>query len=305
MEAELRRFLLYLEVERGASPYTLRNYGAEIGEFIAFARARGVHEWAQTDPALIRSWLASLHRQGYEAASVARRLYELRSCYRFLQRHHMVADNPASRVHIPAVPRRLPDYLTVEQVFELLEAPDPDEPLGMRDRAILELFYSGGLRRGEVLALKVHDVDPAARQVRVWGKGDKQRVALIGRPAAQALQRYLDAGRPQLLAANPEAATKPPAALFLNRLGRPIASARTLNTILDHYARQVGLPSSVTPHTLRHSFATHLLEGGADLRVVQELLGHESLQTTTLYTQVTLNHLRQVIADAHPYGDQP
>ncbi|MCX7854057.1 MAG: tyrosine recombinase XerC [Caldilineales bacterium] len=303
MDTELRRFLLYLEVERGASPYTLRNYGAEIGEFIAFAQTRGVHTWAQTDIALIRSWLASLHRQGYEAASVARRLYELRSCYRFLQRRGVVADNPAAHVHVPSVPRRLPDYLTVEQVFELLEAPDPEEPLGMRDRAILELFYSGGLRRGEVLNLKVQDVDLAARQLRVWGKGDKQRIALIGRPAAQALQRYLEVGRPQLLAANPEAVSRPPAALLLNRLGRPIASARTLNHILDQYARQVGLPPSVTPHTLRHSFATHLLEGGADLRVVQELLGHESLQTTTLYTQVTLNHLRNVVANAHPYGN--
>lgn len=303
MEADLRRFLLYLEVERGASPYTLRNYGAEIGEFIAFAQARNVHEWTQTDAALIRSWLASLHRQGYEAASVARRLYELRSCYRFLQRRGVVTDNPAARVHVPSVPRRLPDYLTVEQVFDLLEAPDPDDPLGMRDRAILELFYSGGLRRGEVLALKVQDVDLAARQVRVWGKGDKQRIALLGRPAAQALQRYLEVGRPQLLAANSKASSRPPDALFLNRLGRPIASARTLNTILEHYARQVGLPPSVTPHTLRHSFATHLLEGGADLRVVQELLGHANLQTTTLYTRVTLNHLRHVIADAHPYGD--
>lgn len=303
MEADLRRFLLYLEVERGASPYTLRNYGVEISEFIAFAQARDVHEWTQTDVALVRSWLASLHRQGYEAASVARRLYELRSCYRFLQRRGVVTDNPAARVHVPSVPRRLPDYLTVEQVFDLLEAPDPDDPLGMRDRAILEMFYSGGLRRGEVLALKVHDVDLTARQVRVWGKGDKQRIALLGRPAAQALQRYLEVGRPQLLAANSKASSRPPDALFLNRLGRPIASARTLNTILEHYARQVGLPPSVTPHTLRHSFATHLLEGGADLRVVQELLGHANLQTTTLYTQVTLNHLRHVIADTHPYGD--
>jgi integrase/recombinase XerC len=303
MEAELRRFLLYLELERGASPYTLRNYGTEIGEFIAFARTCGVHAWAQTDVALIRRWLAALHRQGYEAASVARRLYELRSCYRFLQRQRLVTDNPAARVRVPAVPRRLPDYLTVEQVFELLEAPDPDDPLGMRDRAILELFYSGGLRRGEVLSLRVQDVDLAARQVRVWGKGKKQRIALLGRPAAQALQRYLEVGRPQLLAADPEAAARPPVALFLNRRGRPIASARTLNTILSHYVRQVGLPSSVTPHTLRHSFATHLLEGGADLRVVQELLGHESVQTTTIYTQVTLNHLRHVVTAAHPYGD--
>lgn len=300
MEAELRRFLTYLDVERGASPYTLRNYGNEIAEFVAFAQSHGIVSWHEVQVVLIRSWLASLHRQGYEPASIARRLYELRSCFRFLGREGLVGANPALSIHTPKLARILPDYLSVEQVFELLAAPDVATPLGVRDQAILEVLYSGGLRRGELLALKVRHIDLDQRQVRVFGKGSKERIALIGRPAEMALRLYLDSGRPLLLAANPQAQHRPPEMLFLNHLGRPIASAKTISNILDKYVRQAGLPPSVTPHTLRHSFATHLLEGGADLRVVQELLGHENAQTTTIYTQVTLSHLRGVVQSSHP-----
>ncbi len=300
MEADLRRFLTYLEVERGASPFTLRNYGSEIAGFIGYAHDRGITAWPEVETALVRSWLANLHRQGYEAASVARRLYELRSCFRFLVREGVVGANPTLSIHTPKLPRLLPDYLTVEQVFDLLAEPDVSTPLGMRDQAILETLYSGGLRRGELLALKVRHLDLDQREVRVFGKGRKERIALIGRPAELALRRYLADGRPQLLAVNPRAATRPPEALFLNHAGSAITSAKTVSNILDKYVRQAGLPSSVTPHTLRHSFATHLLEGGADLRVVQELLGHENAQTTTIYTQVTLSHLRGVVQAAHP-----
>lgn len=302
MEQELNRFLLYLDTERGASPYTLRNYGNEIGEFIAFAEDRGVVRCRDVDPNLIRSWLAALHYQEYHPASVARRLYELRSFYRFLQRERVVDDNPAARVRPPKLPQRLPNYLSVEQVFELLLAPDVSTPLGMRDAAILEVLYSGGLRRGELLALKVDSVDLREGQLLVWGKGGKERIALLGRPAVLALRRYLDEGRPQLLAAAKAPARKAPAALFLNRSGKPISSAKTISNILDKYLRAVELPRRATPHTLRHSFATHLLEGGADLRSVQELLGHENLQTTTLYTHVTLQHLRGVVNTSHPHA---
>ena len=303
MEQELKRFLLYLDTERGASPYTIRNYGAEIGEFIAFAQGRGIARWRDVDANLIRSWLAELHYQEYHPASVARRLYELRSCFRFLQRERVVDENPAARVRPPKLPQRLPNYLSVEQVFELLSAPDVSKPLGMRDAAILEVLYSGGLRRGELLALGVDSVDLREGQLRVWGKGGKERIALLGRPAVLALRRYLDVGRPKLLAAAKPPPFKPPTALFLNRSGKPISSAKTISNILDKYLRAVDLPRRVTPHALRHSFATHLLEGGADLRTVQELLGHENLQTTTIYTHVTLDHLRGVIDATHPHGN--
>lgn len=299
MQTELARFLLYLDLERGASPYTLRNYGAEIGAFIAFARQRGVDSWAGVEAALIRSWLAELHRQGIEAASVGRRLYELRSCFRYLGREGVVEQNPALAVHVPAAPQRLPEYLTVAQVIELLSGPDTGEPLGQRDLAILEVLYGAGVRRGELLALNVGDLKLDQGEILVKGKGGKERIVLIGRPGVLALRRYLDDGRQQLLAKEKEGGRRP-AAVFLNRFGRPISEPKTISDILDKYVQMADLPRQITPHTLRHSFATHLLEGGADLRTVQELLGHENVQTTTIYTQVTMGRLRQVVSKAHP-----
>jgi len=183
MEAGLERFLTYLQAERGASPYTLRNYGNEIKEFIAFAAGRGVNQWQDVDAALIRAWMASLHDQEYHPASIARRLYELRSCFRFLVREKIVAQNPAALISPPKQPRTLPDYLSMAQMIELLSAPDVSKPLGMRDAAILETLYSAGLRRSEIMGLKVQDVNLAEKQLRVWGKGNKERIALIGEPA--------------------------------------------------------------------------------------------------------------------------
>ncbi len=304
MEAGLERFRIYLVTERGASPHTLRNYGNEIGEFIAFAADRGVERWEDVDVALIRAWMASLHRAEYHPASIARRLYELRSCFRFLMREGVVDENPAARVSPPRQPRTLPDYLSAAQVVELLSAPDVSTPLGMRDAAILETLYSAGLRRSEIMGLRLQDVNLQTKLLRVWGKGRKERMALIGEPARLALDRYLRLGRPELLAHNPEAGQHPPDALFLNYRGKPLSSPRAISAILNKYVKQIGLSQRVTPHTLRHSFATHLLEGGADLRTVQELLGHADLQTTTIYTQVTLRHLRKVVGKAHPHADE-
>lgn len=302
MEESLRRFLIYLEVERGASPYTLRNYGNEIQEFILFAAQNNITRWSDVSDALIRSWLATYHYADYNPASIARRLYELRSCFRFLLREKIVDDNPATRIHPPKQAQTLPKYLTVEQVIDLLTAPDVSKPLGMRDAAILETLYSAGLRRSEIMGLRLKDLRLREKRLRVWGKGKKERIAFIGDPARLALERYLQHGRPQLLAKNAQAAQKMPDALFLNRWGRPLSSPRAISAILNKYLKTLDFPLRVTPHTLRHSFATHLLEGGADLRTVQELLGHENLQTTTIYTQVTLTHLRGVIDAAHPHG---
>ena len=303
MQAGLNSFLLYLQTERGASAYTLRNYGHEIAEFMAFANERGVQRWQDVDVVLVRAWIASLHRAGYHPASIARRLYELRSCFRFLQREKVVAENPAALVETPKQPRTLPDYLTMAQVVELLSAPDVSKPLGMRDAAILETLYSAGLRRSEIMGLRLQDVNLPEKQLRVWGKGSKERIALIGEPARQALERYINQGRAALLARNPKAEQNPPQALFLNYRGEPLSSMRAISAIIDKYVKQVGISQRVTPHTLRHSFATHLLEGGADLRTVQELLGHANLQTTTIYTHVTLRHLRGVVGQAHPHAE--
>ena len=302
MDKALKRFLIYLDTERGASPHTMRNYGSEIAEFMAYAQESGIDRWDAVHKVLIRSWLASLHHAGYHPASVARRLYELRSFFRFLMREDVVSENPATQVRAPKLPQTLPEYLTVEQMFELLAAPDISKPAGMRDAAILEVLYGGGLRRSELLALEVSSVDLEEGRLLVWGKGAKERIALLGQPAILALRRYLEVGRPQLLDKLSVPSLRPSSILFLNQRGRPISSPKTISDILDKYTRQVDLPRRVTPHTLRHSFATHLLEGGADLRSVQALLGHENLQTTTLYTHVTLGHLRDVVSKAHPHA---
>ena len=304
MEAGLERFLRYLQTERAASPYTLRNYGNEIGEFIAFAAGRGVSAWGDVDVALIRAWMASLHQEDYHPASVARRLYELRACLRYLLREKIVTENRAELVSPPKQPRSLPNFLTHAQTLALLTAPDTTSPLGMRDAAILETLYSAGLRRSEIMGLTLQQVDLEAKQLRVLGKGGKERIALIGQAARLALARYIQHGRPALLARNPTAAQHPPDALFLNYRGGPLSSLRAISAIIAKYVKQAGITQRVTPHTLRHSFATHLLEGGADLRTVQELLGHADLQTTTIYTHVTMRHLRDVVNKAHPHADQ-
>ncbi len=304
MEEGLAQFLRYLRAERDASPYTLRNYGNEIQEFIDFAATRNIHQWQNVDVALIRAWMASLHHKNYHPASIARRLYELRSCFRFLMREHIVDKNPAAQISPPKQPRTLPDYLTMAQMIELLSAPDVNTPLGLRDAAILETLYSAGLRRSEIMGLRLKDVNLTQKQLRVWGKGGKERIALIGEPARLALERYIHRGRPELLAQNPNASSRPPDALFLNYRGSPLSSKRAISAIINKYVKQVGISQRVTPHTMRHSFATHLLEGGADLRTVQELLGHASLQTTTIYTQVTMKHLRGVVGKAHPHADE-
>ena len=302
MEAGLERFLVYLQAERGASPYTLRNYGNEIREFIAFATARGIERWEEVDRALIRAWMASLHRAEYHPSSIARRLYELRSCFRFLVREGVVTENPAAMVDSPKQPRTLPDYLTTAQVVELLSAPDVSKPLGLRDAAILETLYSAGLRRSEIMGLRLRDVKLDEKQLRVWGKGRKERIALIGEPARLALDRYVRLGRPELIARNADARAHPPEALFLNYRGEPLSSMRAISAIIDKYVKQVGITQRVTPHTLRHSFATHLLEGGADLRVIQELLGHADISTTQIYTHVDRQRLRSVHKRFHPRG---
>jgi tyrosine recombinase XerC len=297
MQQGLARFLVYLQTERAASPHTLRNYGNEIKQFIQFAQARGISRWQDVDVTVIRAWMASLYDADYHPASMARRLYELRSCMRFLVREKIIPSNPARLVSPPKQTRTLPDYLTPEQMEVLLSGPDISTPLGMRDAAILETLYSTGLRRSEIMGLQLKNISLAEKQLRVMGKGRKERIVLIGEPARRALTRYIRHGRPQLLGDKRDGGM-----LFLNYRGHPLTSPRMIGSILNKYVKLAGLTQRVTPHTLRHSFATHLLEGGADLRTVQELLGHANLQTTTIYTQVTLGHLRKVVDEAHPHA---
>ncbi|PKO21369.1 MAG: tyrosine recombinase [Chloroflexi bacterium HGW-Chloroflexi-1] len=312
MEDALERYIKYLNAERNASPHTLSNYRREITQFMVFAQGRGVIAWDQVTPALLRAWLASLHTQGLVKASVARRVSELRSFYVYLNRIDLVEGNPVQAISAPKLPERLPRPLAVEEVEALLATPDPLTPRGQRDRAMLELLYAGGLRVSELLALDVNALDLAQAQVRVVGKGAKERVALIGAPAVAALRAYLEDGRGRLAAARRRGGAAAPGrrgtrargrggaeAVFLNRFGERLSVSMFTRT-LKTYARAAGIEHPVTPHMLRHSFATHLLDGGADLRFVQELLGHESPSTTQIYTEVSQTHLRETVLRAHP-----
>jgi len=227
---------------------------------------------------------------------MARRLACLRSFFRYCCREKLAPGNPAKALRTPRAGRRLPHFLSTDQVAQLLEAPPANEPLGLRDRAILETLYSAGLRVAELAGLNVEDWNRDADIVRVVGKGHKERMAPIGRYAAQALARYLAVRTPDAAAAQTHRQ-----ALFLNQRGRRLTT-RSVGRLLEKYIRQAGLDRLTTPHTLRHSFATHLLDGGADLRSVQELLGHRSLTTTQIYTHVSTKRLRETYEKAHPHA---
>jgi tyrosine recombinase XerC len=300
MQAALDYYVKYLIAERNASPHTVSNYRREIDQFMVFAQANGVTAWTDVTPALLRQWLAALHAQSYVKASVVRRVSELRAFYAFLCRHDLAETNPVQAISAPKLPQRLPRPLTREEMAALLSAPVVSTPQGQRDKAMLELLYAGGLRVSELLALDVGQVDLEQAQVRVLGKGAKERVALIGGPAVAALRTYLADGRVRLLGAGAESRPLHKTdALFLNRFGQRLSVSMFTRSLSD-YARTAGIEHRVTPHMLRHSFATHLLDGGADLRSVQELLGHEQASTTQIYTQVSQTQLRETVLAAHP-----
>jgi integrase/recombinase XerC len=296
MQEFLDRFLNHLQTQN-ASPYTVKNYGTDIGQFLSYCREAGVNSLAQMDRTLLRNYLAELDGVGYVKASIARRVAELRSFGDFLVQDKVLERNPFRTISAPRIPKRLPQYLTVAEVEALLAIPDTSTPLGLRDRAIIEVLYGAGLRVSELAGLDVSHVDLAQAQVRVMGKGSQERVGLLGRPAVRAVQAYLEAGRPVLLAKRKARAVT--GALWLNHLGGRL-STRGVTLMLNRAGEQAGIRTHVSPHVLRHSFATHLLDGGADLRVVQELLGHANLSTTQIYTHVSQSRAREVYVRAHP-----
>lgn len=297
LQRHLDRFVSYLRYEKGASPYTIKNYRTEIQEFIDFAAGEDAEDWSAVSVPLIRRYLLWLSSRHLAQASVARRLSELRSFAKYLMRNGEIAENPFRLVSLPRVPERLPRYLEYAEVLAMLGVPDTSTPAGLRDRAILEVMYASGLRVSEVVGLNVGDYEREEARLRVWGKGAKERVAFLGEPACRALDAYLAEGRPRLLAAGHRpAATN---ALFVNRFGLRLSS-RSVDTLVRETARAAGITRRVTPHVLRHTFATHLLNGGADLRFIQEMLGHSDIATTQVYTHVSQERLREVYLRAHP-----
>ncbi len=293
MWTEIQGYINYLKIERNASPYIVRNYRDDFGGFLNFLDGEGIETLEAVDHHIVRRYLAQLHERGFVKASIARKVSTVRSFYRYLMREGFISSNPLATTLSPKLEKRLPSFLNIEEVERLLEAPDISTPRGQRDRAILELLYAAGLRVSELVQLNLTRVDLCSHEIRVWGKGSKERVVLMGEPAARAIEAYLHQGRPRLMGAGKTDA------LFVNRYGRRI-SIRSIQNMVARYAMEAGLSTPVHPHMLRHTFATQLLDGGADLRVVQELLGHASLTSTQIYTHVTGGRVREVYLSSHP-----
>jgi integrase/recombinase XerC len=291
---EIQRFAAHLEAEKRASPHTRRAYLADLGQYAAFLAEQGA-PLVPSSPLLVRAFVARAAGTS-GATSLARKLSTLRSFYRFLVREGLAPGNPARAVASPRRPKLLPKVLPEEEVVALVEAPPAQQgPLALRDRAFMELLYGSGLRVSELTGLDLGDVDLAQGLVRVLGKRRKERIVPFGSSAAEALRRWLEEGRPVLAAEAPRAGN----AIFLNHRGGRL-TARSVARRIERWVLAAGIPRHVHPHVLRHSFATHLLGNGADLRGIQELLGHASLSTTQRYTHLDWKRLAEVYDRAHP-----
>lgn len=311
----VRQFLDYLKLEKHFSDYTVKSYGADLTQFAQFLSGDIGGEHAQAaslggadvaidqkllkcEPLTVREFLAYLYGQNYTKSTTARKLATLRSFYKFLIRRSLITANPLSSIRTPKQEKRLPKCLDLEQVQKLLEAPGDGDLLSARDRAMLEVLYSSGIRVSELVDLEMQDLDLVEGVLRVRGKGRKDRITPIGSQAIKALQRYFDMRAMDAKCQNSASGQR----VFLNKHGEAL-STRSVRRKLDKYLAMAGLDPGISPHTLRHSFATHLLNNGADLRSVQELLGHQSLSTTQVYTHLSTTRMKQVYDDAHPRAD--
>ena len=297
MEATVHVFLSYLRVEKGLAQNTILAYGRDLKRFALFLRKRQKTRAEEVTREDIVDFLSSLYKEKLDSRSVARYLVSLRGFYKFVFMEGMVTLDPTENLESPKVRSSLPTYLRVDEIDKLLQAPDLSSPFGLRDRAMLEVLYSTGLRVSELLNLRILDIDMRMGCVRCIGKGDKERLVPIGRKALEAVEQYLAHGRPKF--ARPAAPPPHNNVLFLTRLGKRLSRVGIWK-ILHDYGARLGLRGRLTPHKLRHSFATHLLEGGADLRSVQLMLGHADISTTQIYTHVVEERLKQIYKAHHP-----
>jgi integrase/recombinase XerD len=286
------RFLAYLRTERNVSPNTVRAYASDLARYLEWAERSGTHPLGD-DPRALRRYLAELDRAKYSRRTIARRLSAVRSLFAYLNREGLMSTNVASVIATPKLDARLPRLVPPDILTALLDTPGKDTPRGLRDRAILEMLYATGARVSELVGMDVGDLDSSSGQVKVTGKGDKQRILPLYREALTRVAEYQRAGRPALKPSPMETA------LFLNRSGTRLTDGGVRRMLAGHL-RTLGVVSGITPHTLRHTFATHLLEAGADLRSVQDLLGHVALSTTQIYTHLGVQRLQRVHRDAHP-----
>lgn len=293
MEEHIDRYLNYMRVERNASVHTIENYEKDLRQFAAFVGKMSSGHVADIDYLLVRSFLAELQNQEYAKRSVSRKLSALRSFFHYLVKEDVVKVSPFHYIRTPKLDKKLPKFLYIEEMEELLRLPDTGHPLGLRDQAMLEMLYASGMRVSELVGLDLQSLDLELGVALVFGKGAKERYVPLGEHAVAAVQRYLKQGRQQLIQ---DSAIQ---ALFLNVRGTRI-SDRSVRRIVDKYVAQLAQSRKISPHTIRHSFATHMLEAGADLRTVQELLGHANLSTTQIYTHITKDHLQSIYNRAHP-----
>jgi integrase/recombinase XerD len=297
LDAAIQQFLDHLKVERSLSPATLSAYGADLAAFARFAVTRGAPDVAAVRPIDVLEHLTALTEARRSARTQARKLIALRQLYRFLRAERLCESNPTEDIELPRFGRPLPDHLTLDEVDRLLAAPPRGTPQGLRDAAMLETLYATGLRVSELVKLRVEDVNHTAGYLRAMGKGKKERLVPMGEAALETIARYLESVRPRLVAR--ARSTKAGACLFLTRLGGPMTRQGFWKR-LGIYTRAAGITRAISPHKLRHSFATHLVERGADLRAVQAMLGHTDIGTTEIYTHVSRSHLRGVYDKFHP-----
>ena len=299
--ADITEFLAYMTNERNMSEHTVRNYGVDLAQFLTHLVENGEADLFpdRVTHIMIRSFMADLDAKGASRQTVARKIAAMRSFYKYLMRRGRLAANPARIVHTPKLEKRIPTFLTIPMMEKLLATPEVGTFIGSRDKAILELIYSAGLRSFELVGLDYDDIDLDRRVLRLKGKGMKERVNPVGRFAVAALEDYL-----AHKASHPDRVRFDPKAVFLNFRGQRLTT-RSVRRMLTYYASLAGLPEDVSPHTLRHSFATHLLQRGADLRVVQELLGHENISTTQIYTHITACDMQEIYRDSHPKANEP
>lgn len=302
MEKAIRDFETHMKVVRNLSPHTMRNYLSDLRQFKEFLidknilKGEGEEALAGIDHMVIRAFLGSLYRRKIKKVTISRKVAALRAFFKYLQRTGKVRNNPAEMMQMPRADKYLPTFLSVDEMFSLLDVNFKSGALGLRDRAIIELLYSSGIRVGELTGLNVDDIDLKQCRMLIRGKGKKERIVPVGDPARIAVENYLER-RGELTKKKTGDYTEN--SIFLGRIGTRL-TPRSVRRIVDKYVNMSGINRKISPHTLRHTFATHLMDAGADLRVIQELLGHESLSTTQKYTSVSVSRLMEVYDTAHP-----
>lgn len=293
MEQEIELFLDYIGIEKKYSDYTITNYEEDIKIFVDFLKTEGINKFKNVDYQVVRIYLRKLHEENLSKKTIARRISTLRSLFKYLLKEDLIKENPMTLISNPKLDKKLPNYLNYEEIETIINLPDPNTSLGMRDALILELLYSSGIRVSELVSIKINDINHHDKKIKILGKGNKERYVLYGNACEKKLNIYLNDGRLDLLG------KKHNDYLFLNKDGNPLTTSG-VRYALNQIIKKSGLKLKVSPHTIRHTFATHLLNNGADLKTVQELLGHENLKATQIYTHISNDRLRKVYLNAHP-----